>query len=161
MNTAYTYEKRIAETLEIIVGKEKMQSLYFNANLNGLVEYLKKYAPEYDIYKFISTLDFLNEHMGDKYLIPSSKEMIKSGYKFINSFLIKTALRKNIIDNHASQLSTEEVFKCLIPILTLIPNSVKSKNDSFQIFDDNLIHDAFTSVLSEYEVSDDRRTISK
>lgn len=161
LNTAYTYEKRIAETLEIIVGKEKMQSLYFNANLNGLVEYLKKYAPEDDIYKFISTLDFLNEHMGDKYLIPSSKKMIKSGYKFINSFLIKTALRKNIIDNPASQLSTEEVFKCLIPILTLIPNSVKSKNDSFQISDDNLIHDAFTSVLSEYEMSDDRRTISK
>ena len=161
LNTAYTYEKRIAETLEIIVGKEKMQSLYFNANLHGLVEYLKKYAPEYDIYKFISTLDFLNEHMGDKYLIPSSKEMIKSGYKFINSFLIKTALRKNIIDNPASQLSTEEVFKCLIPILTLIPNSVKSKNDSFQISDDNLIHGAFTSVLSEYEMSDDRRTISK
>ena len=99
--TAYVYEKRIAETLEIIVGKEQMQLFYFNANLSGLVEYLKKYAPEDEIYKFINTLDFLHEHMGDKYLIPSSKEIIKNGFEFINSFLLKTALRKNIIDNRS------------------------------------------------------------
>lgn len=159
--TAYVYEKRIAETLEMIVGKEQMQLFYFNANLSGLVEYLKKYAPEEEIYKFINTLDFLNEHMDDKYLIPSSKEIIKNGFEFINSFLLKTALRKNIIDNTAAQLSTEDVLKRLIPILTLIPETVKSKNNSFQISDDKQIKDAFTSVMSEYELSDDRKTISK
>ena len=159
--TAYVYEKRIAETLEMIVGKEQMQLFYFNANLSGLVEYLKKYAPEEEIYKFINTLDFLNEHMDDKYLIPSSKEIIKNGFEFINSFLLKTALRKNIIDNTATQLSTEDVLKRLIPILTLIPETVKSKNNSFQISDDKQIKDAFTSVMSEYELSDDRKTISK
>ena len=138
-----------------------MQLFYFNANLSGLVEYLKKYAPEEEIYKFINTLDFLNEHMDDKYLIPSSKEIIKNGFEFINSFLLKTALRKNIIDNTAAQLSTEDVLKRLIPILTLIPETVKSKNNSFQISDDKQIKDAFTSVMSEYELSDDRKTISK
>lgn len=138
-----------------------MQLFYFNANLNGLVEYLKKYAPEEEIYKFINTLDFLNEHMDDKYLIPSSKEIIKNGFEFINLFLLKTALRKNIIDNTATQLSTEEVLKSLIPILTHIPKTVKSKNKFFQISDDKQIKDAFTSVMSEYELSDDRKTISK
>ena len=105
----------------------KKKGVYFNASLNGLIEYLKKYASEEEIYKFISTLDFLNKHMDDKYLIQSSKEMIKNGFEFINSFLIKTALRKNIIENFASELSTEEVLKSLIPILTSIPNSVKLK----------------------------------
>ena len=138
-----------------------MQLFYFNANLSGLVEYLKKYAPEEEIYKFINTLDFLNEHMDDKYLIPSSKEIIKNGFEFINSFLLKTALRKNIIDNTAAQLLTEDVLKSLIPILTLIPEIVKSKNNSFQISDDKQIKDAFTSVMSEYELSDDKKTISK
>ena len=99
--------------------------------------------------------------MDDKYLIPSSKEIIKNGFEFINSFLLKTALRKNIIDNTAAQLSTEDVLKRLIPILTLIPETVKSKNNSFQISDDKQIKDAFTSVMSEYELSDDRKTISK
>lgn len=99
--------------------------------------------------------------MDDKYLIPSSKEIIKNGFEFINSFLLKTALRKNIIDNTAAQLSTEDVLKSLIPILTLIPETVKSKNNSFQISDDKQIKDAFTSVMSEYELSDDRKTISK
>ena len=46
--------KEIAETLETIIGKENTQLFYFNANLNGLVEYLKKYAPEDEIYKFIN-----------------------------------------------------------------------------------------------------------
>ena len=138
-----------------------MQLFYFNANLSGLVECLKKYAPEDEIYKFINTLDFLHEHMGDKYLIPSSKEIIKNGFEFINSFLLKTALRKNIIDNTATQLSTEEVLKSLLPILTLIPKTVKSKNNFFQISDDKQIMDVFSSVMSEYELSDDRKTISK
>ena len=89
--------------------------------------------------------------MDDKYLIPSSKEIIKNGFEFINSFLLKTALRKNIIDNTAAQLSTEDVLKRLIPILTLIPETDKSKNNFFQISDDKQIKDACTSVMSEYE----------
>ncbi len=37
---AYQYEAFVAERLEQIVGREKMQSLYLNANLKGLIDEL-------------------------------------------------------------------------------------------------------------------------
>lgn len=91
---AYVYEKRIAEIVEKIIGEKKMKTLYFSANLNGLVECLKQYSSEEDVYRFINALDFLNKHMKDKYLIPSSTEIIMNCLKYINSFLVKVCLRK-------------------------------------------------------------------
>lgn len=159
--TAYVYEKRIAEILEIIVGKEQMQLFYFNANLSGLIQYLKKYAPEEEIYKFINTLDFLKEHTGDKHLISSSKKIIINGFEFINSFLLKTALRKNIINTTATQISTEEILKSLTPIITLIPGSYESKTNFYQFYNNKQFMDDFSSVMFEYELSNDGEKISK
>lgn len=138
-----------------------MQTLYFNANLNGLVEHLKQYSSENEIYKFINTLDFLNKHMQDKYLMPSSTEIIINSLKYINSFLIQIGLRKIIIDNSENQVSAEEILKSLIPILTLIPSNVKSKKKSYDISDANLIIDVISSVMAEYKLSKDKKTILK
>lgn len=158
---AYTYEKRIAEIMEIIIGQEQMQTLYFNANLKGLIDCLKQYHSEEEVYKFINTLDFLNKHIQDKYLLPSSNEIILNGIKFINSFLIQTILRKAITDNTENQISVEEVFNRLVPILTLIPSNVKFNNKSYVTSNDELIKDAISFVMSDYKLSEDKKTISK
>ncbi|MBR5369864.1 MAG: hypothetical protein IK137_01010 [Bacilli bacterium] len=161
LGTAYTYEKRIAEVLENIVGGEKMRSLYFNADLSGLIEYLKMYTSEESIHKFINTLDFLNEHMGDKFLLPSSKKLINESCKSVNVFLLQTALRKKIIDSNDSTISTKDLLDELIPIMTLIPAHVKNKEKSSDIFDEELILDALSDVINEYDLSDDNTKITK
>ena len=70
---AYSCEKSIAEKLEMIVGKEKMQSLYLNANLYGLIQELKQYEDENTIMQFISDVDFLNMHLKRKKWLLSEK----------------------------------------------------------------------------------------
>ncbi len=49
----------IAKSIEKIIGKEKMESLYLNCNLNGLIEELKKYMTEKEVMKIITTTDVI------------------------------------------------------------------------------------------------------
>lgn len=86
---SYVVEVHIASKLEEIVGQEKMESLYLNADLPGLINELKKYAYEEEIMNFISGTDFLTEHIGDKKLLPFEKGMITNSLKNINEFLLK------------------------------------------------------------------------
>ena len=58
-NDAYKYAMDIMQLLEIIVGKEKMQSLYLQADLLGLITELKKYNLESKIMQFISNMDYI------------------------------------------------------------------------------------------------------
>ena len=48
-NNGYIFETQIAKLLELIIGQEKMESYYFNANLYGLIEELRKYNNFYSI----------------------------------------------------------------------------------------------------------------
>ena len=73
--------------------KNITEQLYTRENVDNYLRLIKT-TNEYDIYKFISTLDFLNEHMHDKYLIPSSKEMIKSGYNNKNTYKCISSYKK-------------------------------------------------------------------
>lgn len=56
-STSYLYEQLIALGIEQIVGRKKMESLYFDANLNGLVSEMKKYAPEEEIITLLKDID--------------------------------------------------------------------------------------------------------
>lgn len=138
-----------------------MRTLYFNANLKGLIDCLKQYHSEEEVYKFINTLDFLNKHIQDKCLLPGYFKVLLNGIKYITSFLMQAILRKTITDNNENQISVEELFNRLVPILTLIPSNVKFKNKSYDTSNDELIKDAISLVMSDYKLSEDKKTISK
>lgn len=158
---AYPYEKRIAETVELIVGQEKMQSLYFNANLKGLIEVLKQYNAEEKVYNFITTLDFLNKHLTDKKLTPNSNQIRLSSLKSINSFLIQTYIKKIILEYPNEKIESKEVFEKLVPLLTKIPNYIKINGKPVTIIDDGLMMEIIKDAFSDYKPSEDRKTISK
>lgn len=158
---AYPYEKRIAETVELIVGQEKMQSLYFNANLNGLIETLKQYNTEENVYDFITTLDFLSKHSTDKKLTSNSEQIIINCLKSINSFLIKTYIKKTILEHPDKDIEIKEVLEKLIPLLTKIPSSIKINGKSINLTDQDLMMEIIDDALSSFEKSEDRKTISK
>ena len=155
---AYVYEKRIAEILETIIGEEKMHSFYFNTDLNGLVQYLSNYESLDEIYRFINTLDFLQKHCNDKYLTKKSKNIMKSGYEFVNIFLIKIALRKVFIDNIGFEISYDDIKQRLLQILTMIPETVKDGNNFYEIYSDEKIKEVF---MSSFSSSDSEFIISK
>ncbi len=83
--TSHSYKvcEFFASMLEIIIGKEKMQSAYFNANLNELIIELEKYDSLENIIKFIKSLDFFLKY-----------EVIKHSIIFLPIF--KTKLNNNL-----------------------------------------------------------------
>ena len=63
---SYTYEIDTADKIEKITGKEKMESLYLNADLPGLIQELKQFSSEEAIIKFISDVDFIFKNFDEK-----------------------------------------------------------------------------------------------
>ena len=102
---SYTLLFKIMEVIESIVGKEKMENYYLNANLNGLVNELTKYAKYDDVLKFISSMDFLYNNF-DEFSIKSKKnqQLLSEQVKFINTFIITIGTNKPI-----KQLSNNEI----------------------------------------------------
>ena len=158
---AYSYEKRIAEAVELITGDEKMKSLYFNADLKGLIDVLKQYNSEENIYDFIRTLDFLNKHMYDKKLTHNSS-LIKIGcVKSINSFLIQTYVKKLILEYPGLRVDVNEIFDRLSPLLIKIPSEVKVNGKATALFDDEIFREILGDAFSGYELNEDGKTIVK
>ena len=54
---AYCYSNAIARQLEIIIGKEKMEELFFKVGLKGLIEFLSQYKSSDEVLNFIRNCD--------------------------------------------------------------------------------------------------------
>ena len=93
ITNSYQYQKFIVKQLEKIVGEEKMESLYFNSNLKGLIEELSQYDSEEEIMKFISNTDFLVKHLDDKKFISNEADMIGNCLKNVHAFLITNYMK--------------------------------------------------------------------
>lgn len=102
---SYALHRYFAEKLEYIIGKEKMQKLYLNANLLGLIHEMTKYTNISEVEQFISSLDFLIEHPPESNMNKYQREFMNEIIKKVSLFLIKCyivrlkrALDKKIID---------------------------------------------------------------
>ncbi len=71
--TSYLLEVNIVSLLEDIVGKEKMETLYSKSDFYGLIEYLKQYKSEEEIFKFINDSDCLLDYNKKKFDINSNE----------------------------------------------------------------------------------------
>jgi len=106
---AYKYEKLIAEKLEMIIGKEKMEQLYFSANLYGLVQELAQYEDENTVLNFINDLDFLSEQLPENHFLQSEKNMLNSRLKRVYQFLLSCYIKKIKTDIDNNELSEEKL----------------------------------------------------
>lgn len=99
--STYKEEQIIAKGLERIIGEQKIQSMYFRADLHSLVSELEKYATKDEIYKFINLTDLLCISTRDKKLKLDELDKAK---EFINLFLMKAYIgsikEKNDIDDN-------------------------------------------------------------
>lgn len=130
---AYKYQVFISEKIEQIIGKEKMQSLYLNSNLKGLIDELKQYVSEEEIMKFISNTDFLIDHMNDKKLKLFEKNMISNCLKNINRFVIicySKKLQQQVKDGEIS--SNEEILQKLAEYISSLASNIKIHNHKYE-----------------------------
>lgn len=145
---AYPFEKSVADVIELIVG-ERMQSLYFNANLDGLVLALERYNSRENIYRFIRGLDVLCSHMNDRKLSRNSNLIRVDCAKGINLFLIETYVKKLILE--FGELNEDEIYHKLGPLLVRIPNKVRIDGEDVSIFDACTLRDNLRDVFAEYD----------
>ena len=93
----YAYEEKIALLTELIVGKDKMINLYFQANLKGLVEELAKYSSVEEAKEFITILDTITNIKTNK-LIIEKEDLLGSLINRVNIYLYKAFNTKTNID---------------------------------------------------------------
>lgn len=105
----YHYEVAVVEILELIIGKEKMTSLYFNNDLKGLVEELSKYQDIDKIKEFISNLDTINNIMMTK-LLSSKQKLLLTLENSITIFLEETFKKKQSINQENKEEIQEKFF---------------------------------------------------
>ena len=83
---SYTYEIDTADKIEKITGKEKMESLYLNADLPGLIQELKQFSSEEAIIKFISDVDFIFKNLDEKNSNYLKKEQLLTNWRGLIDF---------------------------------------------------------------------------
>ena len=84
----YRYEVIVAKALEHIIGKDKLKRLYINADLNGLINELKKYNSTKEIINFINRLDFICNNRYEEKLNNFKQNEVMHYIKEINESLI-------------------------------------------------------------------------
>ncbi len=104
---AYPLFVRIASYLEIIIGREKMESLYFDVNLEGLIQELEKVAPRDEIRALIKDLDYLYASLyGCIHLLP--KVWSKSVYQRVLMRLSAMMKKKIDVENMEGKTDLRE-----------------------------------------------------
>lgn len=90
VSSGYRYATFVVARVEEIVGRERMEELYLNADLLGLINELKKYNSEENIMKFIASTDFLLDRFSLKKFIFREKGKIKKSLRNVNKFLAES-----------------------------------------------------------------------
>jgi len=124
----YVIEEFIATMLEKIVTSKEMEKLYFNADFDGLVNYLKDFSNEEDIYLFFKFFDKVFVNSKEKI---SPKEA-KYFYEFIACFLLKTYICKLIYllqNDLITKKEFEEMFDDFVEKLSI--NAVYDKKNTY------------------------------
>ena len=90
---SYPLEVLIAAKLEDVITEEKMEKMYFNADLKGLVHELLKYIDEKAIIMFMYAIDFLGTLYGETD-IEQDFSWIKKAYFYVVEFLLEIKTKK-------------------------------------------------------------------
>ena len=85
-----SYEIKIVQKLEKIIGQDVMRKLYFEHNYNGLINELKKHFRSKDAVNIILCLDYITYCNNSYYPDSKKEELIDNKKKAIN-FIIKKA----------------------------------------------------------------------
>ena len=88
--TYYLYEMVVASLMEIIVGPNNMQKLYFDGDLYSLINILKKYNTLDGIRKFLLKMDFIMDNRDNMLL---RNKVVKYIYD-VNYFLVVSYTNK-------------------------------------------------------------------
>lgn len=112
----HNFESRVALNLEKIVGMEKMQSLYMNSNLKGLIKELEQYYTTNEIEQFLTNLDVITLYTNNLILPDIINDELNFVMENVICFLVKGYCKKLLKENN----SEEENIKLLEEYLNIL-----------------------------------------
>lgn len=149
----YRYLRDVSQKIEFIVGNEKMQSLYMNANLLGLINELKLYSTEENVMKFITNMDFVYKYMSYSKIIGVREKLVNKALKEIAEFIVKTYTNKLIKDKERLGLSKEEFVKFIEFFIYDITATLDTGKNKFKITNYEEVFDwAIAELCREYDI---------
>ena len=111
-NSSYSNEIKYFDIIEEVIGREKLEKLYINANLAGLIKELEKYKDEKEIISFIINADDVLKHVkrnNDKEVNTYDKirkEDMTNKIIDINIFLSSLYFKKNNLKDLTQSIDT-------------------------------------------------------
>ena len=103
----YNIEEDIAEIIELLIGRRKMEHLYLTSNQYGLIKELEKYTSLVEVSEFLMRLDDICIIGSKKELTEKDKDKINNIYNTtISSFLRKCA--DNYIKNDEQEVKKKK-----------------------------------------------------
>lgn len=118
--TGYDYEMSIAQIIEKIIGRRKMENLYFNANLEGLVQELSKYSDVNDAKEMVLNLDLITKSLTKDYI---TNEDINISNKKITDYLTKIIMKKYTIMLAQNKITEKEYYEDLKTLIAMLKNT--------------------------------------
>lgn len=106
---SYKQTLKIMGFLEKVIGEERVQRLYFKADLPGLIKEMGKYASKEEIARFISGTDFIYGYFGSSIRLPKKDEMLKEKFKDVYTILLKMSIRRIKLDYEEGLISEEKM----------------------------------------------------
>lgn len=124
--------------LEDIIGSEKIENLYFNSDLGGLVDELSKYVDREEVLKFIYNLDFYTYYCYS-IIFGLSNKLMYTCLNEIGCFLFKVYYSKLLTENKEVDMeSVDKFIKTLMSGIYIGRKKVKyfDIEDEAQIIDE-------------------------
>lgn len=124
---AFNYElsKNILLILEKLITKEKLENLYMNANLQGLIKELSILTNEEESLTFVQNMDYIFKHYSELQFISEIKNMYYLKIKEIQLFLLKCYIEKVSKEMYINNLDENEIKKFIVEIAKNISNAFK------------------------------------
>lgn len=126
---AYRLQIIICKYLEQIVGQKKMEKLYLNANLFGLIKELKQTHKIEEIERLIAAIDFTHDYDDVDLLADCEIETLYTQIEMIILFLFKGYCKKML----NKQLSIEMLENSILTYLYTIINEFEFPVEQFTI----------------------------
>lgn len=102
---SYKYEMRIARQIENIIGREKMEQLYFKADLQGLIGELSKYCSLDESLNLVQTVDYIN-YVNSHHrwgMLPVKKAYLDKSIALADGIISDMTSTKNQAENQYNQ----------------------------------------------------------
>ena len=150
--SAYRYQVAIVKLVEEIVGANKMQSFYFNADLFALINELSYYNDKGKVIEFIKSLDFLHKKLSNPNYKGNNQRITINTFRKVHIFLIETYLYKLQEEIDLGNIDEDQFNIKASTFIEQIPSAVESKKVLYNdIITVDLIKDTLNRLDKEPE----------